>query len=202
MEEPTYEYDWRHPITVPNNDNVSRISKEDGSFKWFQYWLNDNCTYKQIAKHFNTSESTVQNIARLFRWKERRANKEHYEAYRREKLSEERYVEVLERAYTHKIKEWDMQELLVTVAFIKLGVMENKQNIPIPDEPISFKDLAKVIQNEPKATGQILNDIYRSLGKTGKINDKQDHNINADVNVSTRFKKIFDEDRLNERYKK
>ena len=200
MEEPTYEYDWRHSIEVPNPNNKSGISVEDGSFKWFQYWLT-GCTYQQIADEFNTSKTTVANIAKLFKWKERRKNKENYESWKREKLTEERYLEVLERAYVHKINEWDQQELLVTVAFIKLGIIENEENIPIPDEPIKFKDLAKVIQNEPKTTGQILDDIYRSLGKTPKINDKQDHNINAELDVSTRFKKIFNKERLNERYK-
>ena len=52
MEEPTYEYDWRHPIEVPNPKNKSGKSIEDGSFKWFQYWLMKGCTYQQIADHF------------------------------------------------------------------------------------------------------------------------------------------------------
>ena len=201
MEEPTYEYDWRHPIEVPNPNNKSGISVEKGSFNWFKYWLNDGCTYQQIADKFNTSKTTVANIAKLFKWKERRKNKEHYDSWKREQLNEERYIKVLDRAYTHKMKEWDMQELLVTIAFIKMGAMENKQNIPIPDEEIPFKDLSRVIQNEPKATSQILDDLYRALGKPPRINDNQTHKVEAELEVSTRFKKIFDKDRLNERYK-
>lgn len=188
MEEPTYEYDWRHPITVPNPKNKSGISKEEGSFKWFQYWLNNNCTYKEVSEQFNTSESTVQNISILFKWKERRENKEHYDSYKREQLTEQRYIEVLERAFTHKLKEWDMQELLVTVALIKLGIIENKQNIPIPEGEIRFKDLTKVIQNEPKVTSSILNDLYRALGKAPRINDNQNHNITADATVTSDVK--------------
>lgn len=202
MEEPTYEYDWRHPITVPNPKNKSRISVEKGSFKWFQYWLDTGCTYKQVAEEFNTSESSVGHTAKCFKWKERRKNKEHYDSWKREQLNEERYIKVLDRAYTHKMKEWDMQELLVTIAFIKMGAMENKQNIPIPDEKIPFKDLSRVIQNEPKSTSQILDDIYRALGKAPRINDNQNHKIEAELDVSTRFKKIFNPERLHERYQK
>lgn len=202
MEEPTYDYDWRHPIEVPNPNNKSGISVENGSFEWFKHWLNDNCNYKQIAEHFNTSESAVQNIASLFKWKERRKNKEHYESWKREQLTEKRYTELLERAYKDKIKEWDIQETLVTVALIKAGIIANANNIIIPEDEIPFKDLARVIQNGPKATGQILDDLYRALGKPPKINDNQNHKIDADIEVSTRFKKIFNQDRLNERYKK
>lgn len=202
MEEPTYDYDWRNPITVSNPNNKSGISVENGSFEWFKHWLNDNCTYKQIAEHFNTSESAVQNIASLFKWKERRKNKEHYESWKREQLTEKRYTELLERAYKDKIKEWDIQETLVTVALIKAGIIANANNILIPEDEIPFKDLARVIQNGPKATGQILDDLYRALGKPPKINDNQNHKIDADIEVSTRFKKIFNQDRLNERYKK
>jgi len=202
MEEPTYDYDWRNPITVSNPNNKSGISVENGSFEWFKHWLNDNCNYKQIAEHFNTSESAVQNIASLFKWKERRKNKEHYESWKREQLTEKRYTELLERAYKDKIKEWDIQETLVTVALIKAGIIANANNIQIPEDEIPFKDLARVIQNGPKATGQILDDLYRALGKPPKINDNQNHKIDADIEVSTRFKKIFNQDRLNERYKK
>ena len=202
MEEPTYDYDWRNPITVSNPNNKSGISVENGSFEWFKHWLNDNCTYKQIAEHFNTSESAVQNIASLFKWKERRKNKEHYESWKREQLTEQRFIKLLDRAYNDKIKEWDIQETLVTVALIKAGILPNTNNIPIPEDEIPFKDLAKVIQNGPKATGQVLNDLYRALGKPSKINDNQNHKIDAEIEVSTRFKKIFNQDRLNERYKK
>ena len=196
------DYDWRNPITVSNPNNKSGISVENGSFEWFKHWLNDNCNYKQIAEHFNTSESAVQNIASLFKWKERRKNKEHYESWKREQLTEKRYTELLERAYKDKIKEWDIQETLVTVALIKAGIIANANNIQIPEDEIPFKDLARVIQNGPKATGQILDDLYRALGKPPKINDNQNHKIDADIEVSTRFKKIFNQDRLNERYKK
>lgn len=202
MEEPTYEYDWRHPIEVPNPKNKSGKSIEDGSFKWFQYWLMKGCTYQQIADHFKTSEGSVKVIASLFKWKERRKNKEHYDSWKREQLNEERYIKVLDRAYKDKIKEWDIQETLVTVALIKAGVLPNKNNIPIPEEPVKFKDLAKVIQNGPKATGQILDDLYRALGKPPRINDNQTHKVEAELEVSTRFKKIFNKERLNERYKK
>ena len=202
MEEPTYDYDWRHPIEVPNPKNKSGKSVENGSFEWFKYWLYNGCTYQQIADYFNTSKHSVSVIAKLFKWKERKKNKEKYEAWKREQLTEKRYTELLERAYKDKIKEWDIQETLVTVALIKAGIIANANNILIPEDEIPFKDLARVIQNGPKATGQILDDLYRALGKPPKINDNQNHKIDADIEVSTRFKKIFNQDRLNERYKK
>ena len=86
MEEPTYEYDWRHPIEVPNPNNKSGISIENGSYEWFKLWLKKDCTYQQIADHFNTSKQHVSNMAKLFKWKERKRNKEDYDSRQREKI--------------------------------------------------------------------------------------------------------------------
>ena len=201
MEEPTYEYDWRHPIEVPNPKNKSGISVEKGSFKWFQYWLKHGCTYKQIADYFNTSEKSVQVIASLFKWKERKRNKEDYDSRQREKLQQQRYQEFIDKDYKNAKTQMDALYTLSQIALIYLGVLPDTGKLEIP-ESMTVKQSTKILQGNPKAIIQMHNQILRDLEKPEKINDNQTHKIDAELEISTRFKKIFDKDRLNERYKK
>ena len=201
MEEPTYEYDWRHPIEVPNPKNKSGISVENGSFKWFQYWLKHGCTYKQIADYFNTSEKSVQVIASLFKWKERRRNKEDYDTRQREKIQQQRYQEFIDKDYKNAKTQMDALYTLSQIALIYLGVLPNNGKLEIP-EGMTVKQATKILQGNPKAIRQMHNQVLRDLEKPNTINDNQTHKIDAELEISTRFKKIFDKDRLNERYKK
>ena len=200
MEEPTYEYDWRHPIEVPNPNNKSGKSVENGSFKWFQYWLTHGCTYKQIANHFKIAESTVQTIAVLFKWKERKRNKEDYDSRQREKLQQQRYQEFIDQDYKNAKTQLDALYTLSQIALIYLGVLPDTGKLEIP-EYMTLKQATKILQGNPKAMRQVHNQILRDLEKPANINDNQTHKVEAELEVSTRFKKIFNKERLNERYK-
>jgi hypothetical protein len=201
MEEPTYEYDWRHPIEVPNPNNKSGISIENGSYEWFKLWLKKDCTYQQIADHFNTSKQHVSNMAKLFKWKERKRNKEDHDTRQREKLQQQRYQEFIDKDYKNAKTQMDALYTLSQIALIYLGVLPNNGKLEIP-EGMTVKQATKILQGNPKAIRQMHNQILRDLEKPNTINDNQTHKIDAELEISTRFKKIFNKDRLNERYKK
>ena len=185
MEEPTYEYDWRHPIEVPNPKNKSGKSVENGSFKWFEYWLKHGCTYKQIADYFNTSESSVGVIASLFKWKERKRNKEDYDTRQREKIQQQRYQEFIDKDYKNAKTQLDALYTLSQIALIYLGVLPDNGTLEIP-EYMNLKQATKILQGNPKAMRQVHNQILRDLEKPEKINDNQkieSENINTNLNL-------------------
>lgn len=200
MEEPTYEYDWRHPIEVPNPNNKSGKSVENGSFKWFQYWLTKGCTFKQIALHFGVAESTIRVTAMKFKWKERKRNKEDHDSRQREKLQQQRYQEFIDNDFKNAKTQMDALYTLSQIALIYLGVLPENGKLEIP-EGMTVKQATKILQGNPKAMRQVHNQILRDLEKPEKINDNQTHKVEAELEVSTRFKKIFNKERLNERYK-
>ena len=183
MEEPAYEYDWRHPIEVPNPKNKSGKSVENGSFKWFEYWLKHGCTYKQIADYFNTSESSVGVIASLFKWKERKRNKEDYDSRQREKIQQERYQEFIDTDYKNAKTQLDALYTLSQIALIYLGVLPDNGTLEIP-EYMTLKQATKILQGNPKAMRQVHNQILRDLEKPEKINDKQSHSIHGEMDLN------------------
>lgn len=201
MEEPTYEYDWRHPIEVSNPNNKSGISIENGSYEWFKLWLKKDCTYQQIADHFNTSKQHVSNMAKLFKWKERKRNKEDHDTRQREALQQQRYKEFIDNDYKNAKTQMDALYTLSQIALIYLGVLPDNGSLEIPED-MTIKQATKILQGNPKAIRQMHNQVLRDLEKPSTINDSQNHKIEAELEVSTRFKKIFNQDRLNERYKK
>ena len=182
MEEPTYEYDWRHPIEVPNPKNKSGKSIENGSFKWFQYWLLEGCTYKQLAKHFGVSESTIKTIAVLFKWKERRRNKEDHDTRQREKLQQQRYQEFIDKDYKNAKTQMDALYTLSQIALIYLGVLPNVNNLEIPED-MTVKVATRILQGNPKAIRQMQSQILRDLEKPDRINDNQSYNVTADARI-------------------
>ena len=189
MEELTYEYDWRHPIEVPNPNNKSGKSVENASFKWFQYWLLKGCTYQQIANHFKTSEGSVKVIANLFKWKERKRNKEDYDSRQREKLQQERYQEFIDNDYKNTNQMLLGIYNLIEMAFIVLNVLPNinhktgLQKYTIPEE-FSVKYAVDIIKTYPKSAKIVHTQILRDLEKPDKINDNQLYNIHGDLDLN------------------
>ena len=183
MEEPTYEYDWRHPIEVPNPNNKSGISIENGSYEWFKLWLKKDCTYQQIADHFNTSKQHVSNMAKLFKWKERKRNKEDYDTRQREKIQQQRYQEFIDKDYKNAKTQLDALYTLSQIALIYLGVLPDKGTLEIP-EYMTLKQATKILQGNPKAMRQVHNQILRDLEKPEKINDKQSHSIHGEMDLN------------------
>lgn len=170
MEEPTYEYDWRHPITVPNPKNKSGVSIENGSFKWFQYWLEKGCTYKQIAEHFKTSESGVSTIAILFKWKERKANHDDYLSRQREKTLITNYNNFIEKDFENADLILTGIYTLIQMAFVILNVIENP-DLDIPSE-LTTRDALNIVKNYPKTARSIYNQILRDLQQPEHINQQ------------------------------
>lgn len=164
MEEPGYEYDWRHPITVPNEKNKSGISVEKGSFEWFKYWLEKGCTYQEIADHFHTSKSTVANIAKLFKWDERKSNKEDYISRQREKQIIIDYADFLEQTQ----KETAEEIKLIRAAIMDLSVKLKRMH------DIDYINGLKAYGPLIKALKELRAMRYRSLEQPDKRNDKQE----------------------------
>ena len=193
MEELTYEYDWRHPIEVPNPNNKSGKSVEKSSFKWFQYWLKHECTFKQIANYFGVAESTIRNIAKLFKWKERKRNKEDYESRQREKLQQERYQEFIDEDYKNSKQMLLGIYNLIEMAFIVLNVLPNinpkngsmKHNIP---EDFTVKYAIDIIKTYPKSARTVHAQVLRDLEKAERINDTQSYNISGEMDLNQTIK--------------
>lgn len=89
---------------------------------------------------------------------------------------------------------------LSQIALIYLGVLPDNGTLEIPED-MTVKQAVKILQGNPKAIRQMHNQVLRDLEKPNTINDSQNHKIEAELEVSTRFKKIFNKERLNERYK-
>lgn len=170
MEEPTYEYDWRHPITVPNSKNKSGVSIENGSFKWFEYWLNNDCTYQQVADYFKTSVSNIAHIASLFKWKERKANRDDYLSRQREKTLINNYNNFIEKDYKNADTILSGIYTLIKMAFVTLNVIENP-GLDIPPE-LTMRDALDIVKNYPKTARSIYNQILRDLQQPEHINQQ------------------------------
>ena len=187
MEEPTYEYDWRHPITVPNPKNKSGVSKENGSFKWFEYWLEKGCTYKEVAEHFKTSESGVSTIAILFKWQERKANRDDYLSRQREEILINNYNQFIEKDFKNTEEILDGIYKLIKISFVILNIIENP-GLEIPSE-LTIEDALDIIKNYPKTARTVYNQALRNLQQPEKINNLQfdaevDAKVESDVTVN------------------
>jgi hypothetical protein len=185
MDEIHYTYDWRHPIEVPNPKNKSGVSKENGSFKWFQYWLEKGCTYKQIADYFNTSETNVQSFASLFKWSERKKNKEDYTSRQREKIQLARYKQFIDTDYNNATTQLNALYTLSQIALIFLGVLPDNNALEIPED-MDVNKAIKILQGNPQAINKMHQQVLRDLEKSGTINDKQkieSENINTNLNI-------------------
>ena len=198
MEEPKYEYDWRHPITVPNPKNKSGVSVENGSFKWFQYWLEHDCTYKEVAEYFNTSENNIQVIASLFKWRERKRNKEDHDSRQREALQLERYKEFIDTDYNNATTQLNSLYTLSQIALIFLGVLPPQNNLEIPSDMDANKAI-KILQGNPQAINKMHNQILRDLEKSDKINDKQEFtaditskNLNLNMKTDAELDELYE----------
>ena len=175
MEEPGYEYDWRHPIKVPNENNKSGISVEKGSFEWFKYWLETGCTYQEIADKFHTSKSTVVNIAKLFKWDERKSNKEDYISRQREKQIIIDYADFLEQTQRETDEEIQLIRVAILDLSVKLGFMEHPDtNEKRRDDDIDYIKGLKAYGSLINALKELRAMRYRSLEQPDKRNDKQE----------------------------
>lgn len=180
MEEPGYEYDWRHPITVPNKNNKSGCSVEKGSFKWFQYWLKNGCTYQKVANEYNTAKSTVATIAKLFKWDERKSNRDDFISRQREKQIISDYADFLEQTQEETDEEIQLIRAAMLDLSIKLGFKENPETgEKEPDSEIDYVQGIKAYGSLVNSLGRLRAMRYRSLEQPDKRTDKQETEITS-----------------------
>ena len=187
MKEPEYNYDWRHPIEVPNLKNKSGVSIEKGSFKWFKYWLENDCTYNEVAEQFKTSESNITSIASLFKWKERKRNYEDFISREREKNLINNYNKFVEDDFKNSNQILLGIYSLIEMSFIVLNLLPNltpdgKIKYEIP-EGFGVLTALDIIKTYPKTAREMHNQVLRDLKQPEKINDKQDVNTVLNANV-------------------
>ena len=180
MEEPTYDYDWRHPITVPNPKNKSGVSVEKGSFKWFEYWLKNECTFKDVAIYFKTSEENIRGIAKLFKWRERKSNRDDFISRQREKQIISDYADFLEQTQKETDEEIQLIRAAILDLSIKLGVKENPETgEKEPDYKIDYVKGIKAYGSLVNSLGRLRAMRYRSLEQPDKRTDKQETEITS-----------------------
>lgn len=180
MEEPTYDYDWRHPITVPNPKNKSGVSVEKGSFKWFEYWLKNECTFKDVAIYFKTSEENIRGIAKLFKWRERKSNRDDFISRQREKQIISDYADFLEQTQKETDEEIQLIRAAILDLSIKLGVKENPATgEKKQDYAIDYVKGIKAYSSLVNSLGRLRAMRYRSLEQPDKRTDKQETEITS-----------------------
>lgn len=188
---------WNRPLTGKNGQT------ENGSRKYRDYYIEKNgeISNKDMADHFNISESNIKTHKSNYRWDKVLADKRAYEQKKREEKREAEYQKFIDTDLKNAKTQLNSLYTLSQIALIYLGVLPDNGTLEIPDD-MTIKQATKILQGNPKAIRQMHNQILRDLEKPNTINDNQTHKIDAELEISTRFKKIFDKDRLNERYKK
>ena len=188
---------WNRPLTGKNGQT------ENGSRKYRDYYIEKNgeISNKDMADHFNISESNIKTHKSNYRWDKVLADKRAYEQKKREEKREAEYQKFIDTDLKNAKTQLNSLYTLSQIALIYLGVLPDNGSLDIPED-MTIKQATKILQGNPKAIRQMHNQVLRDLEKPNTINDSQNHKIEAELEVSTRFKKIFNQDRLNERYKK
>lgn len=188
---------WNRPLTGKNGQT------ENGSRKYRDYYIEKNgeISNKDMADHFNISESNIKTHKSNYRWDKVLADKRAYEQKKREEKREAEYQKFIDTDLNNAKTQLNSLYTLSQIALIYLGVLPDNGSLEIPED-MTIKQATKILQGNPKAIRQMHNQVLRDLEKPNTINDSQNHKIEAELEVSTRFKKIFNQDRLNERYKK
>ena len=188
---------WNRPLTGKNGQT------ENGSRKYRDYYIEKNgeISNKDMADHFNISESNIKTHKSNYRWDKVLADKRAYEQKKREEKREAEYQKFIDTDLKNAKTQLNSLYTLSQIALIYLGVLPDNGSLEIPED-MTIKQATKILQGNPKAIRQMHNQVLRDLEKPNTINDSQNHKIEAELEVSTRFKKIFNQHRLNERYKK
>ena len=188
---------WNRPLTGKNGQT------ENGSRKYRDYYIEKNgeISNKDMADHFNISESNIKTHKSNYKWDKVLADKRAYEQKKREEKREAEYQKFIDTDLKNAKTQLNSLYTLSQIALIYLGVLPDNGSLDIPED-MTIKQATKILQGNPKAIRQMHNQVLRDLEKPNTINDSQNHKIEAELEVSTRFKKIFNQDRLNERYKK
>lgn len=188
---------WNRPLKGKNGQT------ENGSRKYRDYYIDHNgeITNQQIADHFGVSKSVIESHKSNYNYDKVLRDKKVYEQKKREEKREAEYQKFIDTDLNNAKTQLNSLYTLSQIALIYLGVLPDNGSLEIPED-MTIKQATKILQGNPKAIRQMHNQVLRDLEKPNTINDSQNHKIEAELEVSTRFKKIFNQDRLNERYKK
>ena len=188
---------WNRPLKGKNGQT------ENGSRKYRDYYIDHNgeITNQQIADHFGVSKSVIESHKSNYNYDKVLRDKKAYEQKKREEKREAEYQKFIDTDLKNAKTQLNSLYTLSQIALIYLGVLPDNGSLEIPED-MTIKQATKILQGNPKAIRQMHNQVLRDLEKPNTINDSQNHKIEAELEVSTRFKKIFNQDRLNERYKK
>ena len=187
---------WNRPLKGKNGQT------ENGSRKYRDYYIDHNgeITNQQIADHFGVSKSVIESHKSNYNYDKVLRDKKAYEQKKREEKREAEYQKFIDTDLKNAKTQLNSLYTLSQIALIYLGVLPDNGSLEIPED-MTIKQATKILQGNPKAIRQMHNQVLRDLEKPNTINDSQNHKIEAELEVSTRFKKIFNQDRLNERYK-
>ena len=188
---------WNRPLKGKNGQT------ENGSRKYRDYYIDHNgeITNQQIADHFGVSKSVIESHKSNYNYDKVLRDKKAYEQKKREEKREAEYQKFIDTDLNNAKTQLNSLYTLSQIALIYLGVLPDNGSLEIPED-MTIKQATQILQGNPKAIRQMHNQVLRDLEKPNTINDSQNHKIEAELEVSTRFKKIFNQDRLNERYKK
>ena len=172
---------WNRPLTGKNGQT------ENGSRKYRDYYIEKNgeISNKDMADHFNISESNIKTHKSNYRWDKVLADKRAYEQKKREEKREAEYQKFIDTDLKNAKTQLNSLYTLSQIALIYLGVLPDNGTLEIPDD-MTIKQATKILQGNPKAIRQMHNQILRDLEKPEKINDKQkleSENINTNLNL-------------------
>ena len=159
-----------------------------------QTWFNNNFpTFKELADICKSTERTIKNYSVEFQWMkikqksidlQAQADREEDNAHKKETIDSLRKTNS-KRAKRFEKRLDSLEEKLETCAS-----QEEEQRI--------WEEIIEI----DKRLSKLQEDRLRDAKLPKVINDKQDHHLEGEVQVSTRLKRILSKERLDGRYNK
>ena len=135
---------------------------ENGSRKYREFYFEKNgeCTCKEIAEHFGIAEQTVKNHKKNYGWSDALNDKRAYVARKRREKRELNLDEFKDKDYENANAVLNGRYKLLTLSYIVLGIIENTNNLTIP-EWLTEKIALKIVMDEKtfRTHNQILTDL-------------------------------------------
>lgn len=184
---------WNYPLKGKDGKT------ENGSRKYRDYYFekNGNISNQEMADHFGVGISAIEGHKSNYQYDKVLSDKKAYEQRKRQaEMDEDYHNHRYEHNKTAKIA-LNVKYAQIELAAMKVGIIP--ANKPIPTE-LTFEKAWNTLDRISPETLQKI--IMRNFEQPGTINSTQRLEHAGEIDVSTRFKKIFDEERLNERYEK
>ena len=157
---------WEKPLKSKTG------TTERGSKKYRDYYFkhDGNITTKQIAKHFNKSESAINTYKYVYEWDSALSDKHNYESRKKAEALKEKAIDYFEKTYNNANELINLKFTLYLACAIVLGWIPNRQQLPIPSDLTKEKAL-DILSKVP--IEQLNKMIIRSLGEPYTLNDTQ-----------------------------